>query len=137
MCQGTHRFAVDWLFDRIHLDSKIQIRYIDTKHQVADILTKGNYTRHEWNNLLHLFNISHFLLHSLHQKFQLGELYYDRTKIQEQKEERFVSKSRPSLNRSSLFATSSSAASSPIASKSAGIVGASGRPGSRINLAAR
>ena len=52
--------ALDWLFDRINLDSKIQIRYIDTRHQVADILTKGNFTRDEWNNLLHLFNISHF-----------------------------------------------------------------------------
>ena len=55
----THRVALDWLFDRIILDSKIQIRYIDTKHQLADILTKGNVTRDEWNNLLHLFNISH------------------------------------------------------------------------------
>ena len=35
----THRVALDWLFDRINLDSKIQIRYIDTKHQLADILT--------------------------------------------------------------------------------------------------
>ena len=50
----------DWLFDRIILDSKIQIRYIDTKHQLADILTKGNFTRDEWNHLLSLFNISHF-----------------------------------------------------------------------------
>ena len=56
----THRVALDWLFDRINLDSKIRIRYIDTKHQLADILTKGNVTRGEWNNLLHLFNISHF-----------------------------------------------------------------------------
>ena len=56
----THRVALDWLFDRINLDSKIQIRYVDTKHQLADILTKGNFTRGEWNNLLHLFNISHF-----------------------------------------------------------------------------
>ena len=56
----THRVALDCLFDRINLDSKVQIRYIDTKHQLADILTKGNFTRDEWNNLLHLFNISHF-----------------------------------------------------------------------------
>ena len=56
----THRVALDWLFDRINLDSKIQIRYIDTKHQLADILTKGTSTRDEWNALLHLFNISHF-----------------------------------------------------------------------------
>ena len=36
------RVALDWLFDRINLDFKIQIKYIDTKNQLADILTKGN-----------------------------------------------------------------------------------------------
>ena len=41
----THRVALDWLFDRINLDPKIQIKYIDTKNQVADILAKGNFTR--------------------------------------------------------------------------------------------
>ena len=56
----THRVALDWLFDRINLDSKIQIKYIETKNQLADILTKGNFTRDEWNQLLCLFNISHF-----------------------------------------------------------------------------
>ena len=56
----THRVALDWLFDRINLDFKIQIRYIDTKHQVTDTLTEGNFTRDEWNNLLHLFNIALF-----------------------------------------------------------------------------
>ena len=50
----------DWLFDRINLDPKIQIKYIDTKNQLADMLTKGNFTRDEWNHLLCLFNISHF-----------------------------------------------------------------------------
>ena len=39
----THRVALDWLFDRINLDSKIQIKYIDTKNQLADILTKGQF----------------------------------------------------------------------------------------------
>ena len=56
----THRVAFDWLFDRISLDPKIQIKYIDTKNQLADMLTKGNFTRDEWNHLLCLFNISHF-----------------------------------------------------------------------------
>ena len=56
----THRVALDWLFDRINLDTKIQIKYIDTKNQLADILTKGIFTRDEWNHLLWLFNISHF-----------------------------------------------------------------------------
>ena len=39
----THRVALDWLFDRINLDPKIQIKYIDTKNQLADILTKGKF----------------------------------------------------------------------------------------------
>ena len=56
----THRIALDWLFDRITLDSKIQIRYIDTKNQLADTLTKENSTCDEWKHLLCLFNISHF-----------------------------------------------------------------------------
>ena len=56
----THRVALDWLFDRINLDSKIRIKYIDTKNQLADILTKGYFTRDEWNHLLTLFNISRF-----------------------------------------------------------------------------
>ena len=56
----THRVALDWLFGRTNLDSKIQIKYIDTKNQLADILTRGNFTRDEWNHLLNFFNISHF-----------------------------------------------------------------------------
>ena len=64
----THRVALDWLFDRINLDTKIQIKYIDTKNQLADIITKGNFRRDEWNHLLTLFNISHFgsTAYSLH-----------------------------------------------------------------------
>ena len=56
----THRVALDWLFDRVKLDPKIQIKYIDTKIQLADMLRKGNLTRDEWNHFLCLFNISHF-----------------------------------------------------------------------------
>ena len=56
----THRVALDWFVDRINLNTKIQIKHIDTKNQLADILTKGNFTRDEWNHLLNLFNISHF-----------------------------------------------------------------------------
>ena len=33
-----HRVALDWLSDRLNLDPKIQIRHIDTKHQLADNL---------------------------------------------------------------------------------------------------
>ena len=31
----THRVALGWLFDRINLDSKIQIKYIDTNSQTS------------------------------------------------------------------------------------------------------
>ena len=37
----THRVALDWFFDRINLDPKIQIKYIDTKKQLADGVPKA------------------------------------------------------------------------------------------------
>ena len=52
--------ALDWLFDRITLEPRTHIKYVDTKNQLADILTKGKFTRDEWNHLLCLFNIRHF-----------------------------------------------------------------------------
>ena len=60
----THRVALDWLFARINLESKIQIKYVDTKNQLADILTKGSFSRDEWNHLLCLSNIMCFLTYS-------------------------------------------------------------------------
>ena len=53
----THRVALDWLFDRVNLDPKIQIKYVDTKNQLAGILTKVSFSTNEWNQLLCLFNI--------------------------------------------------------------------------------
>ena len=34
----THRVALDWLFDRINLDPKFPIKYVESKNQLADIL---------------------------------------------------------------------------------------------------
>ena len=62
----THRVALDWLFDRINLDPKFQIRYIDTKHHLADMLSKGSFTRDEWVHLLRFLNIMNFLYVFLH-----------------------------------------------------------------------
>ena len=56
----THRAALDLLFDRINLDSKMQIKCVDTKNQLADMLTKGRFTKDEWNHLLRLLNIMNF-----------------------------------------------------------------------------
>ena len=77
-----------------------------------------------------IFNYQSFQLHLLYQESQLVA-----KRIQHQKEEeRVVSKSRPAvMNMSSYFiATSSSAASCPIASKSQGMPLGSGKPDSRI-----
>ena len=38
----THRVALDWLFDRINLEPTIQIKYVDTKNQLADMLAYGS-----------------------------------------------------------------------------------------------
>ena len=46
----THRVALDWLFDRINLEHQIQIKYVDTKNQLADILTKGSFSKNERNH---------------------------------------------------------------------------------------
>ena len=56
----THRVALDWLFDFINLDPKIQNYSVDSKNQLADILTEGHFTRDEWNHLLYVFTISLF-----------------------------------------------------------------------------
>ena len=87
----THRVALDWLFDRINFDTKIQIKYIDTKKKLADILTKGNFTRDEWNHLLCLFNISHF------SSAECSEVMSKRTQ-KDSGEERVTAKSKPMIN---------------------------------------
>ena len=87
----THRVALDWLFDRINLDPNIQIKYIDTKNQLADILTKGNFTRDEWNHLLCLFNISHF------SSTVCSDTMAKRSQ-HDSGEERVTAKSRPMMN---------------------------------------
>ena len=40
----THRVALDCLFDGINLYSKIQIKYIDTKNQLADIFNQREFS---------------------------------------------------------------------------------------------
>ena len=84
----THRVALDWLFDRINLDPKIQM---DTKNQLGDTLTKGNFTRDEWNHLLCLFNISHF------SATNCLEVMSRRTQ-EDAGEERVTAKSKPMMN---------------------------------------
>ena len=109
----THRVALDWLFDQINLDSKIQIKYIDAKNQLTDILTKGNFTRDEWNHLLNLFNIRFNISHfsstvctaAMAKRAQQGS-----------GEERVTAKSRPMMNLTARMPSvvSSSTSSNPV-----------------------
>ena len=69
----THRVALDWLFDRINLDPKIQIKYVDTKNRPADMQTKENFARYEWYHLLHLLNIVNFSIFSCSQFLSNGK----------------------------------------------------------------
>ena len=87
----SHRVALDWLFDRINLDPKIQIKYIDTKNQLADILTKGNFTRDECNHLLCLFDINHL------SPTNCSEVMSERTQ-KDSGEERVAATSKPMMN---------------------------------------
>ena len=87
----TELLLIVFFFDSINLDSKIQIKYIDTKHQLADTPTKGNFTRDEWNHLLCLFNISHF------SSTDYSEVMSKRTQ-KDSGEERVTAKSKPMMN---------------------------------------
>ena len=109
----THRVALDWLFDRIILDPKIQIKYIDTKNQLADILTKGNFTRDAWNHLSCLFNISHFSSAECSEEMS-------RRIQKESGEEGATAKSRPMMNLIARSNERAPSAPSSIASESPG-----------------
>ena len=109
----TELLLIGWFFDGINLDPKIKIKYIDTKNQLADTLTKGNFTRDEWNHLLCLFNISHF------SSTDCFELMSKRTR-QDSGKERVTAKSKPMMNLVSrcsertLDVPSSTASESPV-----------------------
>ena len=123
----THRVALDWLVDRINLDPKIQIKYVDTKNQLADRMTKGNFTRDEWNYLLHLFNISIFssasCLEAIAKRMQQGT-----------GEQTNVAKSKPTLNLVSRSASSSCTAPSSSVKKTSVLLSFVGGAASHLLL---
>ena len=40
----THRVDLDWLIERIREDPGCRMKYVNTKSQIADMLTKGSFT---------------------------------------------------------------------------------------------
>ena len=95
----THRVALDWLFDRINLDPKSST---PTPKTNLPILTKGNFTRDEWNHMLSFFNISHF-------SFTVCSETVAKRSQHDSGEERVTAKSRQMMN---LVATTPSHVSS-------------------------
>ena len=55
--QRTHRIDVVSFFERIHSDSSIWIKYINTKCQLADIFTKGSFSVQTWQDLCKLLQV--------------------------------------------------------------------------------
>ena len=50
----THRVHLDWLYERFLHDPHFRIRYVQAKYQIADLLTKGAFTKEKWKELLQL-----------------------------------------------------------------------------------
>ena len=50
----THRVDLDWLFERISKDPGVFVKYVGTKEQLGDILTKVSFTAEARSMLLKL-----------------------------------------------------------------------------------
>ena len=50
----THRVNLDWLFERLRKDPGVFMKWVGTKEQLGDILTKGSFTADAWKALLSL-----------------------------------------------------------------------------------
>ena len=55
--ERTHRIDVDALFERIHGEKGMCIKYINTKLQIADIVTNGSFSVQTWNTLCRLLQV--------------------------------------------------------------------------------
>ena len=53
----TQRVDLDWLWERLRDDPGIHLRYVNTKKQLADMLTKGSFTQYTWQQLCDLCNL--------------------------------------------------------------------------------
>ena len=53
----TFRVDIDWLFERVREDPGIYMKYVNTKNQLADMLTKGSFTAAQWTHLCQRFSL--------------------------------------------------------------------------------
>ena len=98
----------------------------DTKNKLTDMLAEGNFTRDEWNNILH-FQHQSFELHLLRPEFQRDKLRHD-----DGEKDAGTKGRRKKCGKIEIYSddvpTNSLSAKSPIASKSLGILIAQGKP---------
>ena len=88
--EPTELLLIGYLTESIWIP-KSKSNTLTPKNQLADIRTKGNFTRDEWNHLLCLFNISHF------SSTKCSEVMSKRTQ-EDAGEERVTAKSKPMMN---------------------------------------
>ena len=96
----THRVNLEWLLERINLNLGIQIKYVNTSQQIADILTKGSFSCERWTQLRqlvtvmtpHMHSCSHSLVFSSVQKVKMS------TRLPELVTEGAIAKQRPVRN---------------------------------------
>ena len=53
----THRVDLDFVSECFRKDTGIAIRYVGTKNQMADLLTKGSFTGPQWTTLVELIQL--------------------------------------------------------------------------------
>ena len=53
----THRLDLDRLIERIKIDPGVNLKFVGTDEQMADLLTKASFTIPKWNSLLNLHQI--------------------------------------------------------------------------------
>ena len=56
----THRVDLDWLIERIKVDPGINLKFVGTNEQMADLLTKASFTIPKWKSLLRIHQIGNF-----------------------------------------------------------------------------
>ena len=82
----------------VRQNPKIQIRCVDSKNQLADLLTEGHFARDEWNHLLYVYNIT---LVSSQSCFEFNSQNCSEAMAKRQEgdyDERVVAKSKPIRN---------------------------------------
>ena len=68
----THRIDIDWLFERLREDPGLFMRYCGSKDMIADIFTKGPFTREAWIRLCNLAQIGPYVSNKKGSRLSIG-----------------------------------------------------------------